>query len=118
MPLELIGNHLDENSYEFDFIGTDVETLVIQKIHEIYQTDKTLQDRLNAEGIDGAQFEAAIEDCLAQESHPVYRLYEKHQRIFKQFDDWALIKANGDNTDITDVIMKLREEQHIETINW
>ena len=118
MPLELVGNHLDENSYEFDFVGNDIETLVINKVCEIYKNDKALQDRLNADGIDSAQVKAAIADCLAQERHPVYRLFDKHSRIFKQFDDWVLIKTNEDNTDITDVIMKLKEEQHIETINW
>ena len=117
-PLELVGNHLDANSYEFDFVGSDIETLVIKKAREIYKNNKTLQDRLNADGVDSAQVEAAIADCLAQERHPVYRLFDKHSRIFKQFDDWVLVKTNEDNTDITDVIMRLKEEQHIETINW
>ena len=116
MPLELVGNHLDERGYEFAF-RSEVETLIVRKISKIYQTDQTLRERLDADGVDGAQLEAAIDDCLAQR-HPAHRLFDKYNRIFKLFDDWVLIKTDENHTEITGVIMKLKAEQHIETINW
>ena len=48
---------------------------------------------------------------------PAY-LYDKYNRIYRQFDDWALIKSDKDNVSITDIVMKLKADRHIETIDW
>ena len=116
MPLELVGNHLDEQGYEFGF-RSSVETVTVQKISEFCKSDKTIQQRLNAEGIDGTQVDAAIDDCLAHTS-PAHHLFDKYRCIFRQFDDWVLVRADEDNREITDIIMKPKEDKHIETINW
>lgn len=116
LPLELVASNLDEQGYEFAFRNS-AERLVVQKILEIYQTDQTLREQLRAEGIDSTQVETAVADCLARE-HPAHYLYDKYNQIYRQFDDWALIKSDKDNVSITDIVMKLKADRHIETIDW
>lgn len=116
MPLELVGNHLDEQGYEFDYLR-EVEAQVVRKMSEIHEISHTLQERLKTEGVDSAHVDAAITDCLAEEN-PVYHLFEKYDRIFRRFDDWVVIKTDGDKAEITDVVMRLKDDRHIETINW
>ena len=117
MPLELVAHHLNEDGLEFEFVGREVEALVIQKIQKIYHSNEQLQNRLSEKGLDQAAVETALADCLSKE-HSVYQLFDRHERIFRQFDDWVLIRTDDFNIEITDVVMRLKEEEHIETINW
>ena len=113
MPLELVGNHLD-NGYEFDYIDHDIESLVMKKVLEIYSTDRPLQEKLSSDGI---STKAVVADCLAN-NRPVYHFFEKYNSLFKMLDNWVLVRTNQDNTDVTDVVVKVKGDQHVETINW
>lgn len=46
------------------------------------------------------------------------KLYKNYKRIYEYFDDWILIEANEDYTDIEDIIVKKKSENHIETCEW
>lgn len=48
----------------------------------------------------------------------VHMLWSHHRDVFNYFDDWVLIRANEDNTEIRDILLHKKERNHIETIEW
>ena len=48
----------------------------------------------------------------------VHMLWSHHRDVFNYFDDWVLIQANEDNTEIRDIVLHKKERQHTETIAW
>ena len=48
----------------------------------------------------------------------VHILWSHHRDVFNYFDDWVLIQANEDNTEIRDIVLHKKERQHTETIAW
>lgn len=45
-------------------------------------------------------------------------LYSKYKVIYQYFDDWIVIKTDGNYEDIIEIIVKKKEKHHIETNVW
>ena len=118
MPLELVANNLDKDGYEFDYLSKKVGPQVVKKILSIYETNDELRKKLSDVGMDEGQVRKIVEECLSKGSGATYYLYDHSRKIFDQFDDWAVIRTDEDGSQITDVVMRLQEEKHEETINW
>lgn len=115
MPLELVGNHLDENGYEMHF-REDIADMVLKYIFGEYRD--TYSD-FNAFIENGKyDMETVYKDIDAYGKLSMYKLFEKHHQIFAYFDDWVLIKTDDAYRDITEIIVKKKEEKHIETCEW
>ena len=48
----------------------------------------------------------------------IWKLYDKYQNIWRYFDDWIVIKTNEDDTEIVGIVVRKREDIHVETCNW
>ena len=115
MPLELVGNHLDENGYEMHF-REDIADMVLKYIFDEYRdTHSDFNDFIEKEKYD---METVYKDIDAYGKLSMYKLFEKHHQIFAYFDDWVLIKTDDAYKDVTEIIVKKKEEKHIETCEW
>ena len=45
----------------------------------------------------------------------VGKFYRQYKKIYDYFDNWILIKTNAESTDI---IVKKKMEEHLETCEW
>lgn len=45
----------------------------------------------------------------------VGKFYRQYKKIYDYFDNWILIKTNAESTDI---IVKKKTEEHLETCEW
>lgn len=45
-------------------------------------------------------------------------LWSHHRDVFNYFDDWVVVQGNEDNIEIQNILMKKKEKEHIETIEW
>ena len=116
MPLELIANHLDKNGDEFKYLRK-VENQVLQYMF----TDYVEEDDEFKKYLEQNEFcpDKIIEGIRVEDGDlSMYFLYDRFYRIWKYFDDWILIKTNEDDTKITDIIIKKKEEVHTETNAW
>ena len=57
-------------------------------------------------------------NALKTSNFPIHKLFEEYREIFDYFDDWIVICADKENNNISEIIMKAKEEEHIETIEW
>ncbi len=115
LPLELIGNHVDDNGHEFKY-----REEIVRKIAEFIFNEYIYQDTgfvkfLNDEGYDP---KSVLEDIMNCVKHPLYDLADKYNKIYKYFDEWIVVKANADNTEIEQIIMRKKEDKHVETCEW
>ena len=115
MPLELIGQHLDESGYEFDF-SKEVMDRVLKYIFDSYvEEDAAFVKYMEKNGY---ALKTVIKEINVDGMLSVVELYDRYKKIYDYFDDWILIKANVDNTEIEDIIVKKRKKKHIETCKW
>ena len=47
-----------------------------------------------------------------------YRFFEKYRNVFTYFDDWILVKADEEYSEVTEIIVKEKGVVHIETNLW
>lgn len=115
MPLVFIGQHLDKEGFEFKY-RYEIEDRILRYILTEYH-DKTPEFRefLEQEGYCPEEVMQSIK-CKGKLS--VMKFYEGYQKIFKYFDDWVLIKADETNTEIREILVKKKEENHVETNEW
>ena len=111
LPLTLIGVNLDSRSFEFSFLR-QVESLVLEEIF-----NERHAERLERGGHGRVEFQKIWED-LIKEDYPLYQLCDRHRSIFDCFDDWVLIRPDESGTNIGEIILRPKEEPHMETIYW
>lgn len=112
IPLQLIANNVDGSNREFAFLKK-IERLIIEYIFIHYpKLDSEFQEFLA--GMDADK----IFNCICSDRFPIGYLFDNHRKIFSYFDDWIVVKCDEEYKDITSIIMKKHEDQHIETIYW
>lgn len=127
IPLELVYNSVDPESqsgFPEGELLADIDRRVIQKIMERYEEDEAFRSYLKDKDYDREAFQAAMETVLRKEGQYGFstgcmqRLWEEHRNVFGFFDDWVVICPNEDNTEIRDILMRKKEDKHLETIHW
>ncbi len=68
--------------------------------------------------MEGHDYDDIIKTINEDDMLSVMELYNNYKKIYSYFDNWILIKANEDYTEIADIIVKKKEENHIETYKW
>ena len=116
LPLSLVGENLDENRREFDFLSK-VELSVLDRVAEMCRTDPVIGKRLAAKGLSPNVLDPALED-LRGERWPMQKFWKKHKPVFDCFDDWVLVRADESRTGVGEILLKPKAETHIETIHW
>ena len=119
IPLEYIGEHLNDEWYEFE------ETALIERkvaeyiLGDYYSSDQDLQALINEKYPQG--IEAIREDVLSsgERENPCHRIWDKYKAIYEYFDDWVVVKTNEDLTEITGFLVRRDQgEDRVETIDW
>lgn len=112
MPLGLIHNNLDERYYEFDFLKKLQKDILHYIYHEHGEKDEEFKDILTGRDIDKEYQE------LAESDHPIYDFWKKYRNIFSYFDDWIVIRCDEECKKVTEIVMRKKEEDRKETIEW
>lgn len=115
MPLELIDHNVDEWDMEFTYIHKIEDRILKYILTEYVQKDCDFQKHLEQKGY---CLENVMEDIKEDGLMRIMKFYDNYKKIYEYFDDWILLKTNDTNTTIIDIIVKKREENHIETCNW
>lgn len=109
IPLWYIEKHLDEKGNEYDFLK-EIKLIIYKKIF----IDYPLEDE---------DFRVLIEDKgneiykeFLEEGYMYSTVSRKYRRFLDYFDQWVLIRPIDDNK--ADIIVKKKEDKHIETIDW
>lgn len=111
MPASLVEENLDENSFEFSFLN-QVEHLLLNEIFS-----ETYTEHLKSSGYDKEAIRAIREELSCDES-PIHRLWHKYKTIFNCFDDWAVIHPDDSGKNVGKIVLRPREDTHVETIFW
>lgn len=115
MPLELIDNNVDERDLEFTYTDKVEDRILKYILTEYVQKDCDFQKYLEQNGY---CLENVMEDIKEDGLMRTRKFYDNYKKIYEYFDDWILLKTDEANTTITDIIVKKKEEKHIETCNW
>lgn len=117
MPLELVHNNLDENEYEFEFLRVVKDKVLQYILGEYAEKDEEFRAFLEKEGYVAKDVLNSITD--EENGHAqIMDLYDQYRKIFSYFDDWVLVKANADNAEIVEIVVKKKTDPHIETNEW
>lgn len=115
MPLELIDRNLEDENSEYDFC-TRVEDKILRYIFEEYIEKESAFKRF----LDERKYD--VEDVIKNISEDgllsAMNLYHTYQEIFDYFDDWILIKTNTEASEIMDIVVRAKDDTHIETCYW
>ncbi len=115
IPLALVAHHLNDRGYEFDYLSSVQNDVLVYILGEYREQDVEFADFLDQEGYCIEEVKENIGQNGLLSVHEFYRQYKK---IYDYFDAWVLIKANEENTENTDIIVKKKTEEHIETCEW
>ena len=107
IPLEYIGEHLDDKRYEFEETARIERKVAEYILGDYYSSDQDLQALINEKYPQG--IEAIREDVLSakERENPCHRLWEQYRAIYNYLDDWAVVKTNEDMTEITGFIVQI-----------
>lgn len=115
LPLELIANNIDDSGYEFDYLERIQEEIAKYIFIEYKDRNLDFSNFMEEKGYDSKE----ILEVICQEGkYPLYELYDRYGDIYKYFDDWILVRANSDCTEIEEIIMHKKEDVHVETCVW
>ena len=115
IPLELIERNLNDRGYEFDYLRKMEDKILRYILNEYPKLHPEFAEHIEKEGYSAAKIAESINnDGLLS----VMELYDKYRKVFDYFDDWILVKANSDYTEIKDIVVRKRSDHHIETCNW
>ncbi len=114
IPLEMIAYNLNEEGYEFDFLQ-EIEDKALRSLFSNY-------NEMNSEFVEYMEETCCIKEieeniCIGGRLS-VREFYRKYKQMYDYFDDWILVKANADSTEIVDIVIRKKEEKHIETCEW
>lgn len=116
IPFSLIKHSLENAEYEFDYCKFIKKRIVEYIFTEYKACDKCFADFLVQNGY--IETNSIINKVMNSVNSPVYELYDKYMKIFGYFDDWVVIVADERGNEIEQIIMKRKEQVHIETNNW
>lgn len=116
LPLSLVGANLDKDRREFIFLD-GVELEVLNKVAQMCRTDPTIGERLAEKGLAPNMLDPVLEE-LKRERWLLHAFWKKHRKVFDCFDDWVLVNADESGKNVGEIILRPKEETHIETINW
>ena len=114
IPFELIEHCLETAEYEFDYCN-HIEQLIAKYIFTEYRNNNIEFAELlrqNYEDIDN------IVDEILTSSRPIHVIFEKYKTIFNYFDDWILITTDEMSKEVSGIIMRKKDERHLETFLW
>lgn len=116
MPLELIANNIDETGFEYDFLQSLSKKIVDYILHEYPQKDPEFAKLLSDNNYDPEE----IKKNLDYRYDPLDELCSKYEDLHTYFDNWILVKvkADSDYKNATEIVMKKKTENHIETNLW
>lgn len=115
LPLELIANKVDDDWFEFDYLQILEVTIANYIFNEYKETDSDFMSFLEEKGYDSKKILGEI--CQEGRS-TLDELYDRYEDIYNYFDDWILIRANSDYTEIKEIVMHKNNDIHIETNKW
>lgn len=113
--MHLLGN-LDESGDELMYLIT-VEDKVLKYIFGEYtEKNREFKEYLEEQKCDPAKIlEDITEDIIEGGNANSFLLWENYRNIFQWFDEWILVKTSEDDEQITDIVVRKKEEKHIET---
>lgn len=115
LPLELIANNTDDEGYEFDYL-MKIETRIVRFIFNEYkETDYSFRNYLEEKGYDSKKI---LDEIIQKGDNALYKLYDSYKELYNYFDDWILIRANSDCTEIKEIIIQKKKDIHVETYLW
>ena len=112
MPLRLIENNLNDKNYEFDFLIALQKKILHYIFYDYGKTDREFESLLGGMDID------EIYQGLIGSAHPMNIFCEKYKDLFSYFDDWIVIRCDEECVKVTNIIMKKKSDNHVETIEW
>ena len=115
VPLNLIEGGLDEDYYEFDYLRKLEDQILRYIFTEYMQKNRDFEYYLEQEGCNP---ETVMTNIEKDGQLNIWKLYDKYQNIWRYFDDWIVIKTNEDDTEIVGIVVRKREDIHVETCNW
>lgn len=115
IPLELIANHLDERDYEFAYNREVVGNIARFIVNDYQKLDPEFADLMHTKGYDS---ESVLEHIKENGTPSLYNLYSEYPSLYRYFDDWILVRANADDTEISEIVLKKKTETHVETCMW
>lgn len=127
IPLMLVYNSVDLESpdgFPEAELMEDIDKQIIRRIMAYYEEDEEFRAYLKFMNFSRQDFKGDMEGILNGEwrmrpgESYVHMLWSHHRDVFNYFDDWVLIQANEDNTEIQDILLRKKERTHIETIEW
>ena len=127
IPLELVYSSVDlegRSGFPEAELLADIDRRIIRRIMAYYEEDEEFRKYLKFMNFSRKDFMGDMEGILNGEwwTRPgesyVHILWSHHRDVFNYFDDWVLIQANEDNTEIRGILMRKKEREHIETIEW
>lgn len=116
MPLTLVGENLNENRREFDFLSK-VELAVLDQVAQMCRSDPAIGERLAAKGLEPTVLDPVLEG-LKGERWPIHAFWRKHRAVFDCFDDWVVVRPDESGKKAGEILLKPNEEIHTETIHW
>ena len=117
MPLELVYNNLDEDDFEFDFLEEIQDRVLTYILTEYIENHPKFAEVLKKEGYTPEEIMKTIREKESGLLN-MYRFFEKYRNVFTYFDDWILVKADEEYSEVTEIIVKEKGVAHIETNLW
>lgn len=114
IPFELIEHCLETAEHEFEYCNY-IEHLVAKYIFtEYWDSNPEFAEllRQNYDDID------AMVDEILKSSHPIHVIFNEYTKIFRYFDDWVLITSDETGKEVGGIMMRKKEEKHLETFLW
>lgn len=113
-PLSMIAANTDESGNEFSYLKL-VEKIICKYMLTDYKNDNTEFSKL----IDANNYDAEkLIEFFENSDSPLYDLYREYKPIYEYFDDWIVIKFNGECETGKNIVLKKKSENHVETCYW
>lgn len=106
---------MDDSGYEFDYLSHIEDKILRYILNEYPKLHPEFAEHIEKEGYSAAEI---AENINSDGLLSVMELYDKYRKVFDYFDDWILVKTNSDYTEIADVVVRERSDNHIETCDW
>lgn len=116
IPLELIAHHIDdERGSEFNYLFHVQERILNYIFNEYIDLDSDFKILLDESDLEA---KIVLDTIYQKGQHVLYYLYDEYKTVYEYFDDWIVVKANSDYTEIQEIVIKKKGNKHIETCEW
>lgn len=120
IPLALVSNHLDNGGDEFEFLYSVISEAGKAMLGKWYREDPDFREHLSVHGASQELVKQFYDRFAGGE--PGWRvledLWEKHRSVLAYFDDWVVVKTDTTDREITEIVLRRKEEPRMETICW